>query len=297
MYVVRRVAVAAIQMLVLAVLVFVLTGLLPGDAADVRFAEHDVDVRQLRAELGLDLPAVDRFLQWLHGVVRGDLGTSLVSGRPVTEVIGHSVGTTLVLTAATLAIVVPLAVVLGAVAGVKGGRVDRAITVTTVGLSAIPDFVLAVVLIAVCWFLPSTWVGGELSPALLVLPVLVLLGRAVCLLSRQVRAGTVATLNADYVEQARRFGVRPVPLLLRHVLPNAAVPAVQELARTGDALLGGVLVVEALFAIPGLATELVSAVRSRDVPVVQGVTLFLAVAALLVNLAADLVCDRLVPRR
>lgn len=302
MYVVRRLALGFVQLVVLAVLVFALTGLLPGDAADVRFTEHasTAEVSALRATLGLDAPPVERFFAWLGGVVRGDLGTSLVSGQPVTSVIGNSVGTTALLTLSTLLVVIPLAVTLGGLAGTRaGGRWDRAITVVTAGLSAIPDFVLAVVLIAVfsLWlgWLPATWMS--VSPAVLVLPVLVLLGRSVCLLSRQVRAGMVATVSADYVTQARRFGVRPVPLLLRHILPNAAVPAVQELARTGDALLGGVLVVEALFAIPGLATELVSAVRSRDVPVVQGITLFLAVVALLINLAADLICDRLVPRR
>jgi peptide/nickel transport system permease protein len=126
--------------------------------------------------------------------------------------------------------------------------------------------------------------------------VTVLLGRTVCLLSRQVRAGTITALNAEYVVQARRLGIPRRRLLLRHVLPNAAVPGVQELARTGDTLLGGVLVVEAIFAIPGFATALVDGVETRDIPTVQGLTLVLAVAALLINLAADLVCNRLVPR-
>jgi peptide/nickel transport system permease protein len=162
--------------------------------------------------------------------------------------------------------------------------------------------VIAVVLVTVfslkLGWLPATWVGGDVlaSPVLLVLPVAVLLGRTVCLLSRQVRAGTLNALNADYVVQARRLGVPRRQLLLRHVLPNAAVPGVQELARTGDTLLGGVLVVEAIFAIPGFATALVDGVETRDVPVVQGLTLVLAVAALLINLTADLVCNRLVPR-
>lgn len=161
---------------------------------------------------------------------------------------------------------------------------------------------IAVVLVAVfslkLGWLPATWIGGDLltSPVLLVLPVAVLLGRTVCLLSRQVRAGTINTLNADYITQARRLGVPRRRLLFRHVLPNAAVPGVQELARTGDTLLGGVLVVEAIFAIPGFATALVDAVETRDLPVVQALTLVLAVAALLLNLLADLTCNRLVPR-
>ncbi|MGZ0151323.1 ABC transporter permease [Kribbella sp. WER1] len=304
-YAVQRGLLAVGQLAVLSVLVFVLTSLLPGDAADLRFTETltPSQVAALRVELGLDRPPAERFVHWLGKALTGDLGTSLISGGPVADIVRGAIGATLVLTVATLAVVVPLAVALGIVMGTReNGRVDRAITSVTVGLSAIPDFVIAVLLVAVfalkLGWLPATWVGGDLlaSPALLVLPVVVLLGRTVCLLSRQVRAGTVAALHADYVVQARRLGVPRRQLLVRHVLPNAAVPGVQELARTGDTLLGGVLVVEAIFAIPGFATALVDGVETRDVPVVQGLTLVLAVAALMINLAADLVCNRLVPR-
>ena len=260
-------------------------------------------VARLREQLGLDQPALERFMHWFGNVLTGDLGTSLISGGPVLDIVKASVGATLVLTLATLAVVVPLAVALGILMGTReNGRLDRTITSITLALSAIPDFVIAVVLVALfslkLGWLPATWVGGSLlaSPVLLVLPVAVLLGRTVCLLSRQVRAGTINALHADYVVQARRLGVPRRRLLLRHVLPNAAVPGVQELARTGDTLLGGVLVVEAIFAIPGFATALVDGVETRDVPVVQGLTLVLAVAALLINLGADLVCNRLVPR-
>jgi len=304
-YAAGRAALAVLQLAVLSVLVFVLTSLLPGDAADLRFTEtlSPEQVARLREQLGLDQPALERFLHWFGGVLTGDLGTSLISGGPVSAIVRDSVGATLVLTLATLAVVIPLAVALGILMGTReNGRIDRAITSVTLALSAIPDFVIAVVLVAVfslkLGWLPATWIGSSLlsSPVLLVLPVSVLLGRTVCLLSRQVRAGTITALNADYVVQARRLGVPRARLLLRHVLPNAAVPGVQELARTGDTLLGGVLVVEAIFAIPGFATALVDGDETRDIPTVQGLTLVLAVAALLINLAADLVCNRLVPR-
>ncbi|MDX6283399.1 MAG: peptide/nickel transport system permease protein [Kribbellaceae bacterium] len=304
-YAAQRAALAVVQLAVLSVLVFVLTALLPGDAADMRFTETltPEQVARLREQLGLDQPALERFMHWVGNVLSGDLGTSLISGGPVLDIVKASVGATLVLTAATLAVVVPLAVALGILMGTReNGRLDRTITSITLALSAIPDFVIAVLLVALfslkLGWLPATWVGGSLlaSPVLLVLPVAVLLGRTVCLLSRQVRAGTINALHAEYVVQARRLGVPRRRLLLRHVLPNAAVPGVQELARTGDTLLGGVLVVEAIFAIPGFATALVDGVETRDVPVVQGLTLVLAVAALLINLGADLVCNRLVPR-
>jgi peptide/nickel transport system permease protein len=304
-YAAQRAALAVLQLAVLSVLVFVLTSLLPGDAADMRFTETltPEQVASLRAQLGLDQPAIERFVSWAGNVLSGDLGTSLISGGPVLDIVKASVGATLVLTLATLAVVVPLAVALGILMGTReNGRLDRTITSITLALSAIPDFVIAVVLVAVfslkLGWLPATWVGGDLlaNPVLLVLPVGVLLGRTVCLLSRQVRAGTINALHADYVVQARRLGVPRRRVLLRHVLPNAAVPGVQELARTGDTLLGGVLVVEAIFAIPGFATALVDGVETRDLPVVQGLTLVLAVAALVINLGADLVCNRLVPR-
>ncbi|MEU4604061.1 ABC transporter permease [Kribbella sp. NPDC023972] len=304
-YAAQRAALAVVQLAVLSVLVFLLTALLPGDAADLRFTETltPEQVDRMRAQLGLDQPAVDRFLHWFGNILTGDLGTSLISGGPVIDIVKNSVGATLVLTLATLAVVVPLAVALGIVMGTReNGRLDRAITSITLALSAIPDFVIAVLLVTVfslkLGWLPATWVGGDLlaNPVLLVLPVAVLFGRTVCLLSRQVRAGTITALHAEYVVQARRLGVPRRRLLLRHVLPNAAVPGVQELARTGDTLLGGVLVVEAIFAIPGFATALVDGVETRDVPVMQGLTLVLAVAALVINLGADLVCNRLVPR-
>ncbi|ONI71674.1 peptide ABC transporter permease [Kribbella sp. ALI-6-A] len=304
-YAAQRAALAVLQLAVLSVLVFVLTSLLPGDAADMRFTETltPEQVASLRAQLGLEQPAIERFVTWAGNVLSGDLGTSLISGGPVLDIVKASVGATLVLTLATLAVVVPLAVALGILMGTReNGRLDRTITSITLALSAIPDFVIAVVLVAVfslkLGWLPATWVGGDLlaNPVLLVLPVGVLLGRTVCLLSRQVRAGTINALHADYVVQARRLGVPRRRVLMRHVLPNAAVPGVQELARTGDTLLGGVLVVEAIFAIPGFATALVDGVETRDLPVVQGLTLVLAVAALVINLGADLVCNRLVPR-
>ncbi|MDT0381339.1 ABC transporter permease [Streptomyces sp. DSM 42041] len=307
-YALQRLALGVVQLALLAVLVFALTSLLPGDAADVRNNEDATpeQVQALREQLQLDRPPLERFGDWVHGVLTGDLGTSLVSGGPVLDVLAGSAAVTLVLAAVTLAVVVPLAVLLGVLSGLReGGRLDRAVTSLTLTLNSVPDFVLALLLVAglslrLGW-LPATWVGvgaAELlvQPALLVLPVTVVAARMICLLSRQVRAGMVTVLQAGYVAQARRLGVPRRTLLLRHVLPNAAVPGIQELARVGDNLVGGVLIVEAVFAIPGVATAMVSAVEARDVPTVQGLALVLAVAALLFSLAADLVCHRLVPR-
>ncbi|WP_016909238.1 ABC transporter permease [Streptomyces xiaopingdaonensis] len=307
-YLLRRLGLAAVQLGVLAVLVFALTSLLPGDAAAVRFNEQAGlgQITELRAQLGLDRPLLERFADWAGGLLTGDLGTSLMSGDPVTGVITGSLGATAVLAGATLVLVLPLSLVLGLAAGLREGtRLDRAVSAVVLVLNGIPDFVLALALVALfglqLGWLPATWVGTDgtdllLRPALLVLPVTVLLARTVCLLARQVRAGTVAALHAGYVVQARRLGVPRRTVVLRHALPNAALPGVQELARTGDHLLGGVLIVEAVFAVPGTATVMIDAVRGRDVPVIQSVILLLAAVALALNLAADLLCHRLAPR-
>ena len=304
----RRVLLAVVQLACLAVLVFLLTSLLPGDAAEVQFNEQARldEVVQLREQLGLDRPLAERFADWAGGLLSGDLGTSLVGGQPVREIAAGSLTATVLLAAVTAALLVPLAMLLGLAMGLRaGGRLDRAITAVTLALNAVPDFVLALALVAVfslrLGWLPSTWLDAEGAgvlgrPVLLVLPVAVLLARTVCTLSRQIRAGTIAALDAGYTVQARRLGVPRGRLVLRHVLPNAAVPGVQELARTGDQLLGGVLVVEAVFAIPGTATALIDAVQSRDVPTVQALTLLLAAFALAFNVVADLVCQRLAPR-
>ncbi|GAA2940503.1 MULTISPECIES: ABC transporter permease [Streptomyces] len=306
-YALRRSGWTVVQLAVLSVLVFLLTDLLPGDAATVGFNEQaDLDqVARLREQMGLDRPLAERFADWAHGLLTGDLGTSLVGGGPVSDVLAHSVAATAALAAVTILLLVPLAVAVGLVTGLRAGsRTDRVVSAVTLTLTSVPDFVLALLLVALfslrLGWLPSTWVGADdlwwQRPELFVLPVVVLLARTVCVLSRQIRAGTITSLGAGYTVQARRLGVPPVRLVLRHLLPNAAVPGVQELARTGDQLLGGVLVVEAVFAIPGTATALVDAVQNRDVPTVQALTLTLAAVACLLNLAADLVSRRLAPR-
>lgn len=304
----RRLSLAAVQLAALAVLIFLLTSLLPGDAAEVAFNEQASleQVAQLREQLGLDRPLGDRFADWAGSLLSGDLGTSLIGGQPVSEIVSGSLATTALLAAVTAVVLVPLALGLGLLMALReGGRLDRALSAAMLALNSVPDFVLALAAVAVFalrlgWF-PSTWLGADAaglltSPGLLVLPVAVLLARTLCLLARQFRAGAITALHAEYAVQARRLGVPRVRLVLRHVLPNAAVPGVQELARTGDQLLGGVLIVEAVFAIPGSATALIDAVQGRDVPTVQALTLLLAAVALALNVAADLVSHRLAPR-
>ncbi|MCA1228635.1 ABC transporter permease [Saccharopolyspora sp. 6M] len=304
-YIARRVLLGFVQVLLVMVVVFFLIEALPGDAA-VTIAGDDPDpavIALLREQLGLNAPVWERLGGWMLAASQGDFGRSLVGPRSVLDIIGSSVGPTLLLAALTLALIVPVSLGLGVLAANREGRLtDRLITSTTLGLYSVPEFAMGILLVTVfavqLGWLPPTAVGGGglLSrPAVLVLPVLVLLLRPICSLSRLVRAGMIDALRSGYVQQARRAGLSPLRVQFAHALPNAVVPAVQQLARTTDWLIGGVIVVEAIFVIPGLGTTLIDAVSARDLPVVQGLSLVLAVVTVLVNLVADIVARILAP--
>ncbi|MFF7590369.1 ABC transporter permease [Kitasatospora purpeofusca] len=300
----RRLLLGLGQSAAVPALVFVLTEALPGDAADA-LAGDDPDPQRIaviRPAMRLDRPAWERFLHWSGDLLTGDLGTSLVSGRPVISFLADGLAPTLLLAALTLALLVPLSVSLGVLAARReGGPLDRLVSSTTLAVYAVPEFALGVLLTTVfalrLGWLPPTAIGGVWQqPAVLVLPVLVLLARPVCSISRLVRAGMIEALASPYVAQARRYGLSEARIRWTHALPNALAPAAQQLARTCDWLLCGVIVVETLFVIPGLGTVLLDAVAARDVPVVQGLAVVFGLLTVALNLAADLAARRLAPR-
>ncbi|KAF4409057.1 MULTISPECIES: ABC transporter permease [Streptomyces] len=303
----RRLLLGAAQTAAVVLLVFALTEALPGDAA-VALAGDQPDperIAAIRQAMDLDRPAHERLLEWAAGLPRGDFGTSLASGRPVSTYIADGFGPTLLLASLTVALLVPVGVGLGVLAARREGRLaDRLVSSVTLGAYAVPEFAFGVLLITVfalrLGWLPPTAVGYGTDllahPAALVLPVVVLLTRPVCSLARLVRAGMIDALASPYVAQARRYGVPGARVRYGHALPNAITPAAQQLARTVDWLLCGVIVVEALFVIPGLGTVLMNAVAERDVPVVQGLAVVFGVTTVVLNLGADLVARRFAPR-
>ncbi|MDQ0772480.1 peptide/nickel transport system permease protein [Streptomyces aurantiacus] len=303
----RRLLLGGAQTVAVVVLVFALTEALPGDAA-VALAGDQPDparIAAIREAMELDRPAYERLADWATGLLHADFGTSLASGRPVTSYISGAFGPTLLLATLTVALLVPIGVGLGVLAARFEGRfVDRLVSAVTLGVYAVPEFAFGVLLVTVFalrldW-LPPTAVGYGTDllghPAALVLPVLVLLSRPVCSLSRLVRAGMIDALASPYVAQARRYGIPGARVRYAHALPNAVAPAAQQLARTVDWLLCGVIVVEALFVIPGLGTVLMNAVAERDVPVVQGLAVVFGVITVVLNLGADVVAHRFAPR-
>ncbi|MBK1787200.1 ABC transporter permease [Prauserella cavernicola] len=308
-FVLRRVLIGAGQVFILLALVFGLSLLLPGDAADVQASDtfSEGQRAETRHLLGLDIAPLTRFLTWLGGVVTGDFGTSYASAEPVTEVIGGPFAVTAVLAVLTTVILLPVAGWAGFAAGLRPGSVrDRVITTVSVFFDSIPDFVLAVLLVAYVaiglGLFPATFLGVDLptmltEPGYLVLPLTVMVARVAAPLVRLVRAGVINVLAEPYIEQARRLGVGRTSLLLRHVAPNALGPAMQELGRTGDGLLSGVLIVEAVFVLPGIATTLIDAIGNRDQPVILAIVLITGVVAIAVNTLIDLVGQRMVPRR
>nr|WP_240982686.1 ABC transporter permease [Streptomyces sp. S3(2020)] len=306
-FVARRLFLGAVQTVAVVLLVFALTEALPGDAA-VALAGDQPDparIAAIREAMHLDRPAHERLADWAAGLLHGDFGTSLASGRPVSQYLADGFGPTLVLATLTVALLVPIGFGLGVLAARHEGRLaDRLISSATLAVYAVPEFALGVLLVSVLalrlGWLPPTAVGYGTDllghPAALVLPVLVLLSRPVCSLSRLVRAGMIDALASPYVAQARRYGISGARIRYTHALPGALAPAAQQLARTIDWLLCGVIVVEALYVIPGLGTVLLNAVAERDVPVVQGLAVVFGVLTVVLNLGADLVTHRFAPR-
>ena len=295
-----RVAVAVATLILLTVAVFVATEVLPGDAVGVVSGPQATDAEraEVRTQLGLDRPAPERYLAWLTGALTGDLGTSLVSGREVSDILLSRLeaGSAIFVPAAVLLTL--LAGGLGALAGSRaGGRLDRLLSSSAVGFLAVPDFLLATALLLVftAWWpvLPAVAIvpiGESLwsYPDLIALPALALALGGFGVAMRLLRASVAQATETTFAEFARLNGVRGLRYV-RIVVGNVLGPTIQALSIMLAGLLGGAVVVETLFNVPGLGQELTQAVSSRDVPLVQGLGLILGGATLAILLVGDIV--------
>jgi peptide/nickel transport system permease protein len=307
-YAARRVAATIIVLAIVAVVVFALVRMVPGDPAAIIAgpAATTQDVVAIRATLGLDRPLVAQFAIWLAHVAGGDLGESFFFHQPVAALIASRAAPTFALALATIVLSVLVAVPLGAIAAWKhGGLVDRVVMGFAVAGFSVPVFVTGYALV---WWLAvdHAWlpvqgyqplaegVGGFVAH--LVLPTLSLSVVYVALIARITRASTLDALSEDYIRTARAKGLRAPAILVRHALRNAAVPVVTVIGLGFALLVGGVVVTESVFAIPGLGRLTVDAVLARDYPTVQGVILLFALTCVLINLAIDLAYLWLDPR-
>lgn len=312
-FLLRRFGGAILTLLVASFAIFMATSVLPGNTAEVvlgRSASPQA-VQQLEQKLGIEGSVPQRYLTWLGGVVRGDFGDSAIGvaqGREDASVLAAIRKPLLyssLLAAITALILIPLTLLLGGVAGIRAGRrTDHAISLPSLVLSGLPEFVVGTGLIFVFfsllgWLPPNALMsGGSIGgyARQLVLPALTLLAVAVGSGIRQVRSGMMEVLEEEYVRYARLNGVRESRVLARYALRNALAPSVQILAQNLQYLVGGIIIVESVFSYPGLGTFLVNAVSTRDVVEVQAAAIILAAVYITFNVLADLIVIFLVPR-
>jgi len=299
-YALRRLAATIPVMGVVALFVFSLLYLAPGDPAAVIAGDiaTEEDIARIRARLGLDEPYLVRFGTWLWALLHGDLGTSIFTGLPVTTLIGQRVEPTLALTLCTLVVAVALAVPLGVIAAARAGSfLDRVVMAVSVLGFSVPVFVLAyglVLLFAVeLEWLPVqgySSITKGLGPFVqhMILPSVALGITYMALIARITRASMLDVLAQDYVRTAHAKGLAPSAVLIQHALKNAAVPIVTIIGIGVALLIGGVVVTETVFAIPGIGRLTVDAILRRDYPIIQGVTLLFSAVYVLVNLLVDL---------
>ena len=287
-----------------AIIVFLILRLTPGDPAAVIAGNNatNEDIDRIREQLGLTKPLFTQFTIWLGGVLQGDLGYSFYLNKPVIELIAQRIEPTLSLAAGTMLLSVSVAVPLGTLAAWRmGGWLDRILSGFAVAGFSVPVFVIGYVLIYV-FAIELQWLPvqgyrrlfGDSSQGIgawayqLVLPWVSLATIYVALIARVTRASVSEALTEDYIRTARAKGVTEQAVLLRHALANAAVPIVTVIGIGIALLIGGVVVTETVYAIPGLGSLTVDAVLNRDFPVIQGVVLFFSVLYVVINLLVDL---------
>ncbi|GJH11160.1 ABC transporter permease [Caballeronia novacaledonica] len=295
-----RLGLAVLTLFIVSMVVFGITGLLPGDAAQQALGQAATpeQVTALRHQFGLDQPAVTRYLQWLVHVVTGNFGTSLSNNLPVSELIATRLPNSLVLAGLTALVSVPLALVIGIVSAMyRGSLVDRVLNVLTLSTVAVPEFLVATIAVLIFavklrWLPALSYLSDVSSFGGLLrtyaMPVMTLCCVIVAQMARMTRAAVLDQLNASYVEMALLKGATPMRVVLRHVLPNTIGPIANAVALSLSYLFGGVVIVESIFNYPGLASLMVDAVTNRDMPLVQGCVMVFCAAYLALVLIADL---------
>jgi peptide/nickel transport system permease protein len=307
-YLASRFAGMVIVMLIVAALVFLITRLAPGDPAAVMLGEQATaaDIAQLRASYGLDKPLPVQFLYWLSELARGNLGQSIFLQRPVTQALLERAEPTFFLTLFSIFIAMLIGIPCGVAAAVwRGKAVDQALSGFAMLGASIPSFWLGLILmqmfaVGLGWFPVAGYgdPGVPLSDRLhhLILPAIVLGVVNSALILRFTRASMLDVLGEDHIRTARAKGVSEARVVLHHALRNALIPVVTVLGLTFALLIGGAIVTETVFGLPGIGNLVVSAVLRRDYPVIQGALLVIAGLYVLINLLIDLLYLAIDPR-
>lgn len=309
----RRLFLSGLTMLLLSCFVFLATEILPGDALDMTLTADEMSamppeaLEQKRQELGLDRPAIERLGVFLYQMARFDFGTTVITGAPVADIVWYPFRNSLALAGATLSVALPLAFVFGIAAAVWRGRsVDGAVSGAAIVGYSIPEFVIGTVLVmlfSVAWpVFPATITANTRAPlpeliAAAPLAIATVVIGSVAYLTRILRACMIEALASDAVERLRLAGMPQARIVFVHALPAAILPALTAAALYAAALVSGIVVVELLFAYPGIGQEMVRAVTMRETPVIQAIAILAAVVVVTANLVADLSMLALDPRR
>ncbi|MGW9213847.1 ABC transporter permease [Embleya sp. NPDC055664] len=302
----RRLISAAALLLVVSALTFFLMDLLPDPGRGILgVSATDEQLAAKRVELGLDRPVVPRYLDWLWAALRGDLGTSWTTGLDVADSIGTKLPVTLSLTLTATLVCALFGIALGLFAAIRRGMVDRSVHVLAVAGFAIPGLWVGILLVAVFavkldWLPATGYVPLAESPVdwarSLVLPVATIAVSGIAAIAQQTRNAVATVLERDYVRTLRSRGLPLRRVLLVHVLRNATPPALTVVGLQFIGLLGGALVIEQIFALPGLGSLAIGATSQSDVPTVQGVVLVSVCVVVSVNLVVDLATGVLDPK-
>ena len=306
--VLSRLLIALITLVIVSFAVFFATTLLPGDTATILLGQAATPeaVEGLRKAMHLDDPAILRFMRWVLGLLQGDLGTSYANEMPVADLIGGRFINTLQLAGVTALFSVPIALTLGITAAMlRGSLYDRAVTVLTIGVISVPEFMIAtsaVLIFAVYLkWLPALSFANEVTSLtdllrIYAMPVITLTFVISAQMIRMTRAAVIETLNTPYVEMALLKGASRPRIVFRHALPNALGPIVNAVALSLSYLLGGVIIVETIFNYPGIAKLMVDAVATRDLPLIQSCAMIFCLGYLLLITTADIIAILSNPR-
>lgn len=305
---VQRCSLALIVLALVSLIVFVMVELLPGDAAAAYLGRNATPegLERVRATLGLDRPAPERFLNWMVGLLRGDLGDSLARQEPINAFMWMRLRNSLLLGLTAALVGFPLAIGLGILAGLTRDRLPDLLisTISLIGMS-LPEFVTATLLIYLfsiqLRLFPAVTLVNPDAPLLemlpnIVLPILTLIILLTAYILRVVRTSIIEVMRSDYIRVARMKGLASPMIILRHALPNALLPTLTIAALTVAWLIGNLFVIEVVFNYPGIGTLMLTAIHDRDLPLVQSIAVVMALIYVLANLLADLLTLLLNPR-
>jgi peptide/nickel transport system permease protein len=300
----RKALVAIASVITVSMLVFIAIEIVPIDPAMHALGRESTPEQRaaFRERMHLDDPPATRYLRWAGNILRGDFGTSITSGRPIAPLMAQRLGNTAILGLSALVISVVVGIPLAVwAARHRDSPLDTALSVVAIGITSIPEFVLAILMLLVfasqLRWLPVTSTGvAEGNLAGLVLPILVLALAAVAYIFRLARVSIIESLSAPYVRTAILNGFSPNRILWRHVLPNAGAVIVNVIALNAIFLLSGVIVIENVFAYPGIGTLMVQAIQSKDLPIVEAIAVTTAALLVCINMLADGLVLLAVPR-